>query len=282
VQYAWLRVLSGDRVPMTIVGDDDQSIYGWRGARIENIQQFQQDFGSSRLVRLEQNYRSTQTILSAANAVIENNQGRLGKELWTDGETGEPIDLYSAFNELDEANYIADTISSWSEQGNARSECAILYRSNAQSRVLEESLLRQDIPYRVYGGLRFYDRQEIRNALAYMRLVNYRHDDAAFERVVNLPTRGVGAKALETVREAARREGVSLWQATVNLLQHELLKGKARTGLKSFVELIEQIADNHENLPSTPWPNAPSATPACATTTPVKRRERPGPGREPG
>jgi DNA helicase-2/ATP-dependent DNA helicase PcrA len=249
VQYAWLRVLSGDRVPMTIVGDDDQSIYGWRGARIENIQQFQQDFGSSRLVRLEQNYRSTQTILSAANAVIENNQGRLGKELWTDGETGEPIDLYSAFNELDEANYIADTISSWSEQGNARSECAILYRSNAQSRVLEESLLRQDIPYRVYGGLRFYDRQEIRNALAYMRLVNYRHDDAAFERVVNLPTRGVGAKALETVREAARREGVSLWQATVNLLQHELLKGKARTGLKSFVELIEQIADNHENLP---------------------------------
>ena len=249
VQYAWLRVLSGDRVPLTIVGDDDQSIYGWRGARIENIQQFQQDFGSSRLVRLEQNYRSTQTILSAANAVIENNQGRLGKELWTDGETGEPIDLYSAFNELDEANYIADTISSWAEQGNARSECAILYRSNAQSRVLEESLLRQDIPYRVYGGLRFYDRQEIRNALAYMRLVNYRHDDAAFERVVNLPTRGVGAKALETVREAARREGVSLWQATVNLLQHELLKGKARTGLQSFVDLIEQIADNHENLP---------------------------------
>ncbi|PAU81894.1 DNA helicase II [Halovibrio salipaludis] len=249
VQYAWLRVLSGDRVPLTIVGDDDQSIYGWRGARIENIQQFQQDFGGSRLVRLEQNYRSTQTILEAANAVIANNQGRLGKDLWTDGETGDPIDVYSAFNEQDEANYIADTISSWAEQGNARAECAILYRSNAQSRVLEESLLRQSIPYRVYGGLRFYDRQEIRNALAYMRLVNYRHDDAAFERVVNIPTRGVGAKALETVREAAGREGVSLWQATVNLLHHQLLKGKARTGLQTFVDLIEQLADNHENLP---------------------------------
>ncbi|XOZ32550.1 DNA helicase II [Halomonadaceae bacterium KBTZ08] len=249
VQYAWLRVLSGDRVPLTIVGDDDQSIYGWRGARIENIQQFQQDFGSSRMVRLEQNYRSTQTILEAANAVIANNQGRLGKDLWTDGETGEPIDLYAAFNEQDEANYIADTISDWAQQGNARSECAILYRSNAQSRVLEESLLRQGIPYRVYGGLRFYDRQEIRNALAYMRLVNYRHDDAAFERVVNIPTRGVGAKALETVREAAGREGVSLWQATVNLLHHQLLKGKARTGLQTFVDLIENLADNHENQP---------------------------------
>lgn len=249
VQYAWLRVLSGDRVPLTIVGDDDQSIYGWRGARIENIQQFQQDFGGSRMVRLEQNYRSTQTILEAANAVIANNQGRLGKDLWTDGETGEPIDLYAAFNEQDEANYIADTISDWAQQGNARSECAILYRSNAQSRVLEESLLRQSIPYRVYGGLRFYDRQEIRNALAYMRLVNYRHDDAAFERVVNIPTRGVGAKALETVREAAGREGVSLWQATVNLLHHQLLKGKARTGLQTFVDLIEALADNHENLP---------------------------------
>ncbi|MEQ6885785.1 DNA helicase II [Salicola sp. Rm-C-2C1-2] len=249
VQYAWLRVLSGDRVPLTIVGDDDQSIYGWRGARIENIQQFQQDFGGSRMVRLEQNYRSTQTILEAANAVIANNQGRLGKDLWTDGETGEPIDLYAAFNEQDEANYIADTISDWAQQGNARSECAILYRSNAQSRVLEESLLRQSIPYRVYGGLRFYDRQEIRNALAYMRLVNYRHDDAAFERVVNIPTRGVGAKALETVREAAGREDVSLWQATVNLLHHQLLKGKARTGLQAFVNLIEQLADDHENLP---------------------------------
>ena len=249
VQYAWLRVLSGDRVPMTIVGDDDQSIYGWRGARVENLQQFQSDFGGSRVVRLEQNYRSTQTILSAANAVIANNQGRLGKELWTDGETGEPIDLYAAFNEQDEANYIADCISAWAEQGNQRRECAILYRSNAQSRVLEESLLRQDIPYRVYGGLRFYDRQEIRNALAYLRLVHYRHDDAAFERVVNIPTRGVGAKALEGVREAAAREAVSLWQATVNLLHHQLLKGKARTGLQGFVDLVEALADNAEELP---------------------------------
>ncbi|HEV8078574.1 MAG TPA: UvrD-helicase domain-containing protein, partial [Marinobacter sp.] len=185
IQYAWLQVLASNRVPLTVVGDDDQSIYGWRGAKIENIQQYQRDFPNARLVKLEQNYRSTQLILKAANAVIANNQGRLGKELWSDGVDGEPVSLYAAFNEQDEANYIADTITSWVQDGNLRSESAVLYRSNAQSRVLEESLMRQGIPYRVYGGLRFYDRQEIRNALAYLRLVHYRRDDAAFERVVN-------------------------------------------------------------------------------------------------
>ena len=173
IQYAWLQVLASNRVPLTVVGDDDQSIYGWRGAKIENIQQYQRDFPNARLVRLEQNYRSTQMILKAANAVIANNQGRLGKELWTDGPEGEPISLYAAFNEQDEANYIADSITAWVNDGNLRSESAILYRSNAQSRVLEEALMRQGIPYRVYGGLRFYDRQEIRNALAYLRLVQY-------------------------------------------------------------------------------------------------------------
>ncbi|TVP56222.1 MAG: DNA helicase II [Halomonadaceae bacterium] len=249
VQYAWLRVLSGERIPMTIVGDDDQSIYGWRGARVENIRQFQKDFSNSRLVRLEQNYRSTQTILGAANAVIAQNQGRLGKELWSEGEEGDPIDLYAAFNEQDEANYIADTIASWVEQGNLRSDCAILYRSNAQSRVLEESLLRQGTPYRVYGGLRFYDRQEIRNALAYLRLIHYRNDDAAFERVVNLPTRGIGARTLSQVRERAALEGTSLWLATVGLLRDGVLKGKARSGLQNFIELVEDIAVDASSLP---------------------------------
>src|SRR5690554_2887886 len=225
-----------------VVDDDDQSIYGWRGAKIENIQQYQRDFPNSRLVRLEQNYRSTQLILKAANAVIANNQGRLGKELWTDGVEGEPISLYAAFNEQDEANYIADSISSWVNEGNLRSESAILYRSNAQSRVLEESLMRQGIPYRVYGGLRFYDRQEIRNALAYLRLVHYRRDDAAFERVVNLPTRGIGAKSLAELREYATSQSISLWESAERLLEAGQVKGRAKTGLQAFLDIIEELS----------------------------------------
>ncbi|MDX1635595.1 MAG: DNA helicase II [Marinobacter sp.] len=247
IQYAWLQVLAGNRVPLTIVGDDDQSIYGWRGAKIENIQQYQRDFPNARLVRLEQNYRSTQLILKAANSVIANNQGRRGKELWTDGPEGEPISLYAAFNEQDEANYIADTISSWVSDGNLRSECAILYRSNAQSRVLEESLMRQGIPYRVYGGLRFYDRQEIRNALGYLRLVHYRNDDAAFERVVNIPPRGIGAKSLAEIRELAGHESLSLWQAADRLLAAGHLKGRAKTGLQQFMEIIVSLTEMAQN-----------------------------------
>ncbi len=242
IQYAFLQVLAGIRVPLTVVGDDDQSIYGWRGAKIENIQQYQRDFPNARLVRLEQNYRSTQLILKAANSVIANNQGRLGKELWTDGDDGEPISLYAAFNEQDEANYIADTIASWVAEGNLRSECAILYRSNAQSRVLEESLMRQGMPYRVYGGLRFYDRQEIRNALGYLRLVHYRNDDSAFERVVNIPPRGIGAKSLADVRELARHESLSLWEASHRLLAAGHLKGRAKTGLQRFVDIVEELS----------------------------------------
>ncbi len=250
IQYAWLRLLAGQRVPLTIVGDDDQSIYGWRGAKIENIQQYQQDFPDARLVRLEQNYRSTQTILKAANSVIANNQGRLGKELWTDGPEGEPISLYAAFNEQDEANYIADTISSWVEDGNLRSESAILYRSNAQSRVLEEALIRQGIPYRVYGGLRFYDRMEIRNALAYLRLVHYRRDDAAFERVVNVPPRGIGAKSLAELREHATEQSISLWESSERLLQAGQVKGRAKTGLQRFMQIIEDLSEmvDHASL----------------------------------
>ncbi|MET4025357.1 DNA helicase-2/ATP-dependent DNA helicase PcrA [Marinobacter sp. MBR-99] len=243
IQYAWLQVLASNRVPLTVVGDDDQSIYGWRGAKIENIQQYQRDFPNARLVRLEQNYRSTQMILKAANSVIANNQGRLGKELWTDGPDGEPISLYAAFNEQDEANYIADSINAWVSDGNLRSESAILYRSNAQSRVLEEALMRQGIPYRVYGGLRFYDRQEIRNALAYLRLVQYHRDDAAFERVVNIPTRGIGAKSLAELREYATEQGISLWESAERLLAAGQVKGRAKTGLQSFMEIINGLSE---------------------------------------
>lgn len=241
IQYAWLRVLASNHIPIMVVGDDDQSIYGWRGAKIENIQQFENDFSDAQTVRLEQNYRSTSTILSAANALIANNGNRLGKQLWTDGDEGELINLYAAFNEQDEANYIADQIQSWVNQGRSRSESAILYRSNAQSRILEESLIRQAIPYRIYGGLRFYDRQEIRNAVAYLRLVYYRHDDAAFERVVNVPTRGVGNKTLADLREHAREQSISLWQACVERLQLGLLKGKAAGTLTHFLDLIDEL-----------------------------------------
>ena len=248
IQYAWLRVLAGNRIPIMVVGDDDQSIYGWRGAKIENIQQFEHDFQHPLCIKLEQNYRSTSTILKAANALIQNNSGRLGKDLWTDGNEGEPIDLYAAFNEQDEANYIADRVSAWVNQGRDRSESAILYRSNAQSRILEEFLIRQGIPYRIYGGLRFYDRQEIRNALAYLRLIYYRHDDAAFERVVNIPTRGVGNKTLSDLREHARDQSISLWQACVERLELGLIKGKAGSSLKQFITMIDDLCEQQNDL----------------------------------
>jgi DNA helicase II / ATP-dependent DNA helicase PcrA len=241
VQYAWLRVLAGDRVPITAVGDDDQSIYGWRGARIENIQQFSKDFSGTQFIRLEQNYRSTATILAAANAVIAHNQGRLGKELWTSGEEGELISLYAAFNEMDEARFIVDRLQDWNKDGNARSSAAILYRSNAQSRVLEEALIRSGVPYRIYGGLRFYDRLEIKNAVAYLRLLVNRHDDTAVERVINTPTRGIGDKTVELLRVYARAQSVSMWRAAQEVLEQNLLTARAANALRFFIELIDRL-----------------------------------------
>lgn len=209
-----------------VVGDDDQSIYGWRGARIENIQQFSSDFVNTQSIRLEQNYRSTANILNAANALIDNNQGRLGKELWTDGADGEPINLYNAYNEYDEARYVVECIEQTLRKGELkRSDMAILYRSNAQSRVLEEALLRAAVPYRIYGGQRFFERLEIKNALAYLRLLRSRDDDGAIERVINVPTRGIGEKTIETVRQAAREHDVSLWQAMQLLIQQKSYRG---------------------------------------------------------
>ncbi|WMS86147.1 DNA helicase II [Pleionea litopenaei] len=241
IQYQWIQLLTGKQTAVTIVGDDDQSIYGWRGARIENIHRFQHDYSDSETIRLEQNYRSTATILQAANAVIANNPERLGKNLWTSGDQGEPISLYAAFNEQEEARFIASRIEDYVNQGNNYSECAILYRSNAQSRVLEEALLQRGMPYRIYGGLRFFERAEIKDTLAYCRLIANRNDDAAFERVVNTPTRGLGQKSIEIVRDIARSRQISMWQAAFVVQQENLLPSRARSGLETFQSLIQNI-----------------------------------------
>ncbi|MBQ4770203.1 DNA helicase II [Pectobacterium versatile] len=249
IQYAWIRMLAGDSAKVMIVGDDDQSIYGWRGAQVENIQLFLKDFSGAETIRLEQNYRSTSNILKAANALIAHNGGRLGKNLWTDGAEGEPISLYCAFNELDEARYVVNRIKAWQENGGALSENAILYRSNAQSRVLEEALLQQSMPYRIYGGMRFFERQEIKDALSYLRLISNRNDDAAFERVVNTPTRGIGDRTLDVVRQTARDRQLTLWQATRALLQEKVLAGRAAASLQRFIELIDALAYETSELP---------------------------------
>ncbi|MCM2319589.1 MAG: DNA helicase II [Pseudomonas sp.] len=250
VQYAWLRLLGQGGSSLMVVGDDDQSIYGWRGARIENIQQFGRDFADAETIRLEQNYRSTARILKAANALIANNQGRLGKELWTEGHEGDPLALYAAFNEYDEARYVVESIvDAVRKDGLKRSEIAILYRSNAQSRVLEESLLREKVPYRIYGGQRFFERAEIKNAMAYLRLVREREDDAALERVLNLPPRGIGEKTVETLREIARSENLSLWRALHQAVGNKLVPGRAAGALNAFVELIDTLALRVEEMP---------------------------------
>ncbi len=247
IQYAWLRLLAGsDGVPF-VVGDDDQSIYRWRGARVEHIHLFQKDFPATRVVKLEQNYRSTATILNAANAVIANNNSRLGKNLWTEGEEGEAIRVYSAYNERDEADFVIGRLRDWIDQGNARSDSAILYRSNAQSRVLEEGLINARIPYRVYGGLRFFERAEIKDALAYLRLVSHRDDDSAFERIVNKPTRGIGARTVEMTRSYARANACSLWQAAGAIASNEL-SGRASNAVNAFLSLIERLARETRGL----------------------------------
>jgi len=246
IQYAWLRVLAGNKVPITAVGDDDQSIYGWRGAKIENIRQFSQDFSNVETIRLEQNYRSTGTILQAANAVIENNTDRLGKSLWTDGTQGEAIDVFSAFNEQDEAAYISEQANQWQRNGGRYDEVAVLYRSNAQSRVLEEAFLRSGTPYRIYGGQRFYERLEIKNALAYFRLANNQDDDQAFERVVNLPTRGLGEKSIEQIRYLAREQGDTLWSAAKRIIATNAMPKRALNGLTQFVELVDEFIEAAE------------------------------------
>jgi len=240
IQYAWLRLLAGEQNNLFAVGDDDQSIYGWRGARVEHIRDFRKHFPAAPLLRLEQNYRSTATILKAANAVIANNPSRLGKELWTDGSDGEPILLYNAFNEVDEARFVVERIRHFTEEGHRRDECAILYRSNAQSRQFEEALIQAQLPYRVYGGLRFFERAEIKDALAYLRLLANPQEDPSFERAVNQPPRGIGPRTLDAVRAHARDFGCSLWQSAHELVQGGAMAKRAASALNGFLELIAE------------------------------------------
>jgi DNA helicase-2/ATP-dependent DNA helicase PcrA len=241
IQYAWIRVLAGEQAAIMVVGDDDQSIYGWRGAKVENIQQFSRDFKDTQIIKLEQNYRSTATILAAANALITNNNSRMGKNLWTASVAGDKIVVYSAFNELEEARFIGERIAMEINQGRDAHEIAILYRSNAQSRVLEDALLRTGIAYRIHGGVRFFERAEVKDTLAYLRLLANSDDDMAFERIVNFPTRGIGEKTLDELRHQAKTGQTSLWQAAKAILKTECLPQRATSALVNFIVLIEKL-----------------------------------------
>ena len=243
IQYAWLRMLAGETGRVFVVGDDDQSIYGWRGARVENVQHFVRDFPDVRTVRLEQNYRSTGTILDAANALIAHNQSRMGKELWTAGVQGKPIQLYAAYNEQDEARFVVDAIEQWIDSGRRADQAAVLYRTTAQSRLFEEHLLRANIPYRVYGGQRFFERTEVKDALAYLRLLHNPNDDAALERVINRPTRAIGEKTVSQLRLQARESGLTLWQAAQECLSQGVLASRAGNAVAAFVQLVESMRE---------------------------------------
>jgi len=237
LQYRWLKLLAGGGAAMFAVGDDDQSIYAFRGADVGNMRAFEREFKVANVIRLEQNYRSHGNILDAANAIIKHNAKRLGKNLWTEAGSGEPIRVFEAWSDLDEARWIVEEVKALSRDGHARAEIALLYRSNAQSRVLEHALFAAGLPYRVYGGLRFFDRQEIKHALAYLRLIANAGDDTAFARVVNFPTRGIGARSLELLQDAARAAGGSLFAAIPQVA------GKGGASLAKFAELIEKMRE---------------------------------------
>ena len=249
IQYLWLQKLAGPATLIMAVGDDDQSIYSWRGAKVENMHRFTTDYPNTKTIRLEQNYRSTQIILSAANAVIDHNQNRFGKKLWTEDNAGEKITLYAAFNERDEAYYIINEIKNLVRNDYQYRDVAILYRSNAQSRILEERLIDTQIAYRIYGGQKFFERAEIKDALAYLRLIANRNDDAAFERIVNTPTRGIGNTTIETLREVARESQASLWQTAEHLTETNELNGRARNALQNFIRLMHTIESETDGQP---------------------------------
>ena len=242
IQFKWIKNLVGKKSTLTAVGDDDQSIYGWRGAKIENINKFAKE-NETEIVRLEQNYRSTGNILNAANAVIGKNSNRLGKKLWTEGNDGDKIDIYEAYNEQEEANFVAENIHKIFDGGDQYKDTAVLYRSNAQSRTIEEFLLRQDIPYVIYGGVRFYERMEIKNVISYLRLIVNRNDNTAFERAISVPPRGIGEKTIANIRASSQEQEISLFQASKNMLKDGSLKGKASASMEQFTNFIETSAE---------------------------------------
>lgn len=249
IQYRWMRQLAGTDGTPFIVGDDDQSIYGWRGAKVENLNRLKKDFPALTIFRLEQNYRSTGTILAAANAIIANNTERLGKNLWSEGDKGEPIQIYQASDEQDEAAFVVERIQHWmTEEGRARRDIAVLYRSNAQSRLLEEALIMADVPYRIYGGVRFFERAEIKDALAFLRLIVNRNNDAAFERIINRPSRGIGERTLVKLRETAHAQQLSLWGASVRLIEDNVLTARAAKAVRDFLLLIDRLTGNTDDL----------------------------------
>ena len=241
IQYLLLKKLAGKNGSMTVVGDDDQSIYSWRGAKSTNLKRFAKDFSQVKTIKLEQNYRSSKNILACANSVIRNNPDRLGKELWSQKEEGEQVKVYRAFNERDEANFIVGIIKRWMEEGGSLSDSAIIYRSNAQSRILEDAILNSELPYRIYGGVRFYERMEIKNALAYAKLAINQNNDSQFERVINIPTRGIGTKTMDQIREKSKDENLSLWESAEQLAQDK--DTKVAKNIKAFFEIISQLQE---------------------------------------
>ena len=238
IQYKWLQEIASAKTKITAVGDDDQSIYGWRGAKVEHVNSFTEDYNNTEVIRLEQNYRSTSVILNAANSLIDNNKDRLGKNLWTEKIEGENIILYQAYNEQDEARYVADVLKDWMHKGGAYEETAILYRSNAQSRAIEEALLRISIPYRIYGGLRFYERLEIKNAIAYLKVIFNNNDNPSFERSVSNPTRGVGERTLNKIRQTSKKYNISYIKASAKLIDEGNISGRGGAGLKDYLEFV--------------------------------------------
>ena len=249
IQYRWLKEITSKDALTTAVGDDDQSIYGWRGAKVENVDAYIKEFKKVSVIKLEQNYRSTSKILSAANALIDNNADRLGKNLWTEELEGENLILYQAFNEQEEARFVAGVAKDWMEKGELYQDSAVLYRSNAQSRAIEEALLRVGIPYRIYGGLRFYDRLEIKNAISYLKVIFNNSDNPAFERSISNPTRGVGQKTLAKVRDEAKKSGISYIKAAAKLLDDGKMGGKAGQGLRAYLELIAHCIELLDTTP---------------------------------
>ena len=249
IQYSLVKKLAGTTANVMIVGDDDQSIYSWRGANADNLQLFIHDFPETEIIRLEQNYRSTSTILDAANQLIAKNQNRLGKNLWTDRNEGEKISLYVGFNDIDEARFVIGQIKKYHDAGEKYSSCAILYRNNVQSRLFEDTLLQAGLPYQIYGSIRFYERQEVKLALAYLRLLHDHDNDMAFEATVNTPTRGIGNVTLDKIRLTAKQNNISLWNACLMLIQMNGLTERQRSGVSRFLELMGSIYDEVAQMP---------------------------------